>query len=296
MNKNIFLAILAIIFLQQALFSQSLEPSCFQGTVIRHHYYSLSYSEAHEQAEWVYYTLTRAMLRGTATRTDNFKEDPLVASGSAQLLDYKGSGYDRGHLCPAADRRMNGAAMSETFYMSNMSPQHPSFNRGIWRQLEDVVRGWANGYDTIHVVTGGVLLPNLPTIGINGVSIPVFFYKAIYSPYPEGKMIALLLPNEKGTREISDYVISIDSLELLTGIDFFYGLSDDFENNLEKISDGSLWNFTADNFHYASKDNTGKSKTATNIHPCKAITQKGTRCKRGPQENSGYCWQHETKK
>ena len=108
-------------------------PISTTGEIVKHKYYTLSYSEKNEQAEWVFYLLTKANSVGAVERGNNFRPDPSVPTGSASLLDYRNSGYDKGHLCPAADMSFNAQAMSETFYLSNMSPQVPSFNRGIWK-------------------------------------------------------------------------------------------------------------------------------------------------------------------
>ena len=158
--------------------------------VVKHTYYTLSYSEPHEQAEWVYYVLTPKMLLGNVNRTNDFREDLKISTGSAQLKDYKNSGYDKGHLVPANDMRMNNLSMSESFYMSNMSPQFPSFNRGIWKRLETLVNSWAKK-TKIYIVTGGVLTSELSEIGINGVSVPKYFYKVIYDSN-NNKMIAFV--------------------------------------------------------------------------------------------------------
>ena len=114
------------------------------GELVHHPYYSHSYSEQYEQAEWVFYEIKKERVLGLVRRTDNFRSDEKISTNSATLSDYKGSGYDRGHLAPAGDMSFNYTAMSESFYMSNMSPQHPSFNRGIWKMLESLVRELGN--------------------------------------------------------------------------------------------------------------------------------------------------------
>jgi endonuclease G, mitochondrial len=114
-----------------------------KGEIVSHSAIILAYNEEHEQAHWVSYKLTSQMLKGAAKRTDKFKEDPKVSTKSASPTDYRLSGYDRGHLAPAGDFTYDATAMAESFYMSNMSPQIPSFNRGIWKKLEDQVRFWA---------------------------------------------------------------------------------------------------------------------------------------------------------
>lgn len=131
----------------------SLEPKS-PGEIIKHTFYTLAYSEENEQAYGVYYQLTPELINGTQSRTDDFRADPAVSTGSASLNDYKGSGYDRGHLCPAADMALNKTSMSESFFLSNMSPQVPGFNRGIWSSVEDQVRKWALAFDGLDVATG----------------------------------------------------------------------------------------------------------------------------------------------
>jgi endonuclease G len=156
------------------------------------------------------------------------------------LADYKGSGYDRGHLCPAADMKLNEVSISETFFLSNMSPQDPSFNRGIWAKLESLVRDWCLIHDTLYIATGPVFKDNLGAIGADSVTIPGYFYKAIIDG-SKMKTIAFVLPNAKSSNELSSFVITVDSLETLTGIDFFAGLPDQLEKDLESKADFSRW-------------------------------------------------------
>ena len=211
------------------------------GEVRYHTYYSLSYMEEHEQAEWVFYILTPAMVNGTTERKDNFREDPLISTTSATLSDYKGSGYDRGHLAPAKAMSLNETSMSESFYMSNMSPQSPSCNRGKWKSLETKVREWVNKHDTLYVATGAILKDSLGSIGSNNVTIPSYYYKVILCPTPHLKMIAFILPNEKMDLSIDNYITSVDSVESATGIDFFAILPDSIEQELESTSHYSSW-------------------------------------------------------
>lgn len=229
--RNILILIAVLSSL--SLYAQNLLPTSTTGQVIKHTYYTLSYSETHEQAEWVYYELTQALINGSQARTNNFREDPFVTTTTAQLKDYKGSGYDRGHLCPAGDMKLNRVAMSETFYMSNMSPQVPSFNRGIWKKLEAVVRNWGANEGNIYVVTGGVLSTSVGSIGSNNVTVPKYYFKVIYTPSDKGKMIAFILPNEKSSKPLESFVVTVDKVESFTGIDFFPDLNDSLENVLE---------------------------------------------------------------
>ena len=241
--KSITLILTILLYISFASSAQELLPTSTTGEIVKHTYYTLSYSEKDEQAEWVFYILTSEMLNGKQKRTNDFRQDTLITSISAQPLDYKHSGYDLGHLCPAQDMKLNKTSMSESFLISNMSPQKPSFNRGIWKKLEAKVRKWAITEGRIYVVTGGVLTSNKGKIGVDGVSIPKYFYKIIYDPNGQGKMIALLLPNEKGRNPLQTYMVSVDSVESVTGIDFFPALEDSLENRFESQKESSGWVF-----------------------------------------------------
>jgi len=199
---------------------------------IAHQYYTLSYNEDTEQANWVYYKLTADMIVGDTERSSNFRNDPLVTTKSASTKDYTNSGYDRGHLCPAADMKFSEEAMYESFYMSNISPQLPEFNRGIWKELETQVREWAKEKDSLYVVTGPIFDETNIRIGANQVKVPASFYKVLYNPAQQ-QMIAFILPNQASFLPFQRYTSTVDSLEELTGIDFFSQLPDNLENRLE---------------------------------------------------------------
>ncbi|WP_221936595.1 DNA/RNA non-specific endonuclease [Litoribacter populi] len=212
------------------------------GELISHSAYSLSYDEENEQAYWVSYKLTADMLNGGIKRGNNFREDPTVSTSSASPLDYRLSGYDRGHLAPAGDFTYSKTAMDESFYMSNMSPQLPGFNRGIWKKLEDQVRYWAQANEQIFVVTGPVIKENSLTLGQNKVAVPEYFYKVILDIHPpEYKAIAFLMKNEKSNRPLLDFAITVDSLERFAGLDFFPMLPDSLEKRLEKSNNHEIW-------------------------------------------------------
>lgn len=196
--------------------------------IVNHEYYTLSYNEKHEQPNWVQYLVTREMINGPAQRESAFVEDTCVSTLSARSADYKKSGFDRGHLCPAADMRLNNKCMSETFYMSNISPQLHQFNAGVWLDLENYVRSLVDRYDSLYVVTGPVLTDDLPRIHgkYNNVSVPEYFYKIIYSE-KHNWMLGYLVPhktNYKTKKELFMYKVPVDSIESLTQIDFFHGV------------------------------------------------------------------------
>jgi endonuclease G, mitochondrial len=211
--------------------------------IVRHTGYTLSYSEANEQASWVAYALTRGHVEQRGhKRTNKFIEDPEITTGSATNADYKASGYDRGHLAPAADMGWSEITMKESFYFSNMSPQKPEFNRGIWKDLEEQVRTWAIDNETLYITTGPVLVKGLGKVGPNGVSVPRLYYKVILDyTQPELKAIGFIMPNQKSTLPLQHFAVSVDSVERLTGINFFYQLPDDIEKRLEAKVDLSRW-------------------------------------------------------
>lgn len=207
--------------------------------VVRHTWYALGYSEDHEQAEWVAYELTREHLNENwADRPNTFRPDPEVHTESATPRDYNASGYDKGHLCPAADMGFDAAAIDETFFMSNMSPQVPAFNMGIWRELEELTRDWARRFNSLYVVTGPVLSqPGLGQIGFSKVTVPAAYYKVLLAPEQQ-RAIAFILPNAQSDKLVTDFACSIDKVEKATGIDFFprllKGLGEELEGSLDK--------------------------------------------------------------
>ncbi|SMC45789.1 DNA/RNA non-specific endonuclease [Cellulophaga tyrosinoxydans] len=219
-------------------------PSSTTGDVVHHNYYSLSYNEKHEQAEWVAYNLDKSQLTYDDRKRPYFIEDPKVKTKSADWKNYKGSGYDRGHLCPAGDRRFSEYAYNETFYTSNISPQNQEFNAGIWNDLEKQVRYWCKKYNNITVITGGVLENNLRTIGDEDVSVPNYFYKIIARKDGDKiKLIGFLFENKPRNTTLKAQVVSIDEIERRTQIDFFEKLPDSLENMLESSVNTAGWKF-----------------------------------------------------
>lgn len=219
-------------------------PTSTTGQIVHHESYSLSYSEPHEQAEWVAYELKKAHLSHSNFKRPYFEIDKAVKSGAAHWRNYKKSGYDRGHLCPAGDRKYTKTAYNETFLTSNISPQEHSFNAGIWNALEQKVRYWASKYNGVFVVTGGVLHGNMKTIGDEDVSIPNQFYKVLIDNNTgKTKMIAFLMPHENSHQPLYEFVVPVDTIEKLTGIDFFSELDDAVEIKLEASSSYKAWSF-----------------------------------------------------
>ena len=261
-------------------------PSAKEELVMHSHYW-LSYSEQHEQAHWVFYELTREEAIGSFARTDNFRSDPSVSTGSAPLHYYVGSGFDRGHLAPAGDMGFSEEAINESFYMSNMCPQHPSFNRGTWKKLETLVRNWAIQDGNLYIVTGGVLSDDLPFVANTSLSIPELYYKLVLDwDADELRSIAFLLPNRKCSGDLRSYQVSIDSLETLTNIDFFAALPDQVETLFESETTG-LWDFEVE------EPTSQKPSRTTETDFCQGQTLEGKPCTRKTKNESGFCHQHQ---
>ena len=223
--------------------SDTLLPTNNKGLTIKHTYYTLSYSSNDKQAEWVAYSLTPMLINGSQKRASKFKADPLITDPVGPS-SYTKSGYDRGHLCPAADMKLSDVSMNESFYMSNMSPQAPSFNRGIWSKLEDKVRDWALQKNGVYVVTGPLLNKSCGFVA-RSITVPCAYYKIIFKQTKSGvEAIAFMLPNAGSSLPLKEFVISIDELEALTGIDFFAALPDKEEEKFESrvLTNNWQWN------------------------------------------------------
>lgn len=195
---------------------------------ICHNNYAVHYRYDTKTAEFVVERLDRADITGPAKRQNNFGPDPKVDDAKeAQLSDYAGKPYDRGHLSPAANNRANDVQMSESFYLTNMIPQDPGNNRGIWRILEIAVRDFAMTND-IYVVSGTIYDPGYTNIGKN-VGVPTRIWKIVYNA-TNGETIAFLFPNTKlSTKDLPNYAVPVDLIEKLTGIDVFPKLDEKAE-------------------------------------------------------------------
>ncbi len=213
--------------------------------LVRYSYYTISYSNQHQNAEWVAYELLGARLNlSNREERQNFKSDPNVRS-EASSSDYRNSGYDRGHLVPAHDMDFNEQAMSESFYMTNVSPQVPDFNRGIWKSLEGNIRKWAKREKRLYVITGPLLkktVEEADRISPTGPTIPRGFFKIVVD-YEGGekKGIAFMFKNKNIDQPLERFVTTIDLVERYTNLDFFPDLTAADEAAIESVSDISLW-------------------------------------------------------
>ncbi len=225
-------------------------------TLISHRAYCLVYEEEFEQAKWVAHIITPDVMTGRVGRTNDFRIDSLIKSGSSEEEDffiktlqpdssyiYDGFGFDRGHLAPSADFRWSPVALSESYFYSNMSPQRPEFNRGGWADLEDFLRAYVYEKNvSLFVVTGPVLTDSLEVIkrSKNKVKIPDFYFKVAFDE-KNNKGIAFLMPNEELTYPTEYYAKTIDEIEKLTGIDFFANIDQSKQSFFENQKEIEWW-------------------------------------------------------
>ena len=232
-------------------FSKNLE-------IIEHSGMVLGFDCDYKMASWVFHLLTPDVTSGNISRSNDFRLDEKSTCGSAQESDYflrketpdgtfeyDGFGFDRGHLAPSADFRWSANALSESYYYSNMTPQRPEFNRESWASLEGLLRKIVDQEKKqFYVITGPVLHEGLPEIerSANKLKIPELHYKIIVDASTENpRGMAFLMPNKKCEERLSSYVISIDSLERLTGIDFFSTMPTELETKIEQTADFNAW-------------------------------------------------------
>ena len=208
-----------------------------QRELVIHKGYVLSYREVYEQSEFVMYVLNCGDTK--VSRSDDFRPDYSVSTKSATPQDYYKSGYDKGHLAPAADFSYSKELMSESFYMSNMSPQTPGLNRGPWKFLEEYFRNLSEKYDKVYIITGPVLgsddiSDSYKEIGENKVKIPYLFYKCgLFIKDNNYYMISFLMPNEIFSRNFEDYQCTTNDIESLVNMNFFSFIDDEIEEKLE---------------------------------------------------------------
>ena len=195
---------------------------------------------------YVCWSLDADRVNGTVGRSDNFHADPvLTGSCAVEKYDYSGSGYDRGHMCPAADNKNSEVAMDESFCMTNICPQNQSLNRGAWNELEQLCRDWARDYGTIYICCGPIFdSPKHRKIGTRSdvkISVPDRFFKVVLFLGRVSKAIGFIYPNEACYEDIRDYAVSVDEVEEITGMDFFFQLDDELEEQLEKECNPGAW-------------------------------------------------------
>ena len=220
-------------------------PSYISGhPVVQKLGYALSYNLEYVQPDWVAYTLDTEELNTTTTsRSDEFYEELDVIPGSAKLSDYRGIGYDRGHLLSSADRTSSEELNESTFSLLNMSPQNHRYNAGLFLKAEDAERDAARQYGELYIVTGPVFSDNMETIGESEVAVPEAFYKVFLGEDEKGEWhaVGLILPQEYENGNLKPYFVTVDEVEKATGIDFYPSLPDSIEKTVEAEYNLSCW-------------------------------------------------------
>ena len=286
---------LQLAYIRERLKMYALPKMTNEEELIEHQALMLVYSEQHEQAKWVAHIISTEIANGGVSRTNDFRIDPKIKTGSAVQEDYfykyeqggevayNGLGYDRGHLAPSADFRWSKEALSESYFYSNMSPQLGDFNREGWAKLEGMLRAYVYTSEVdLYVITAPILNDDLKVIneGVNKVSIPEYFYKIAYD-IENQKAIAFLAPNKKLEHTLSHYVVSIDSIENITGIDFFHKLPDDIENDIENQTDfmyfvSNLRNIQVEPITNLEKNQINTTQLKGHVNSDKKVTVCGT--------------------
>lgn len=212
--------------------------------IIEHIGYTISYHPYWYIPNWVAYELTDAEVDGLEERSNHFVPDPLVKGDPIVTKDYSNSGYDRGHMAPAADMKWSEQAMKESFYMTNMCPQNHSNNAGDWKDLEEFGRDLARKYKGIYICCGPIVTDTTITIGVyHRIVVPQSFFKAFLRQKDDGNWTAIgfIMPNAAGNKPLMTYMRSVDEIEQIIGFDLFYSLPDSIENIIESDYNISDW-------------------------------------------------------
>lgn len=206
-----------------------------QGQVIHRTGYTLAYDAKTRTPQWVAWELTKKETQGTVERSNDFQPDPDVKGAKVVTKDYSHSGYDRGHMAPAADMKWSKKAMMESFYMSNICPQDHNLNTSDWSELENKSRQWARRYGKVYIVCGPIYNGKRNEyIGDHRVKVPDAFFKVVLINEKKKQCaMGFYFENEAGERKLQEYLVPVDRLEQLTGMDFFSALPDNLEDRLE---------------------------------------------------------------
>ena len=206
-----------------------------QGQVIHRTGYTLAYDAKTRTPQWVAWELTKKETQGTEERSNDFQPDPDVKGAQVVTKDYTHSGYDRGHMAPAADMKWSKKAMKESFYMSNICPQDHNLNTSDWSELENKSRQWARRYGKVYIVCGPIYNGKRNEyIGDHRVKVPDAFFKVVLINEKKKQCaMGFYFENEAGERKLQEYLVPVDRIEQLTGMDFFSALPDNLEDRLE---------------------------------------------------------------
>ena len=206
-----------------------------QGQVIHRTGYTLAYDAKTRTPQWVAWELTKKETQGTEERSNDFQPDPDVKGAKVVTKDYSHSGYDRGHMAPAADMKWSKKAMKESFYMSNICPQDHNLNTSDWGELDNKSRQWARRFGKVYIVCGPIYNGKRNEyIGDHRIKVPDAYFKVVLINEKKKQCaMGFYFENEAGERKLQEYLVPVDRLEQLTGMDFFSALPDNLEDRLE---------------------------------------------------------------
>lgn len=220
-------------------------PAISDGeTILRRTAYTVSYDADTKLPRWVAWHLTAEHTDGDYNRDGlKFAEDYDVAEPRATNDDYRNSGYDRGHLCPSGDNKWSREAQVQSFLYTNCCPQTHRLNAGDWNELEQRCRKWASDFGGIYIVSGPILDAGKKhkTIGPHKVVVPERFFKVVLCMAGTPMAIGFVCDNDESGKTLSDYVVTVDEVERLTGLDFFPSLPDDVEKKVEAEASLNDW-------------------------------------------------------
>ncbi|MGN1173583.1 MAG: DNA/RNA non-specific endonuclease [Muribaculaceae bacterium] len=213
-----------------------------QENIVEYSGMTVSFNPRLHIPNWVAWELTADETDGEEPRYDKFTCDENVP-GCPDDWDYKYTGYDRGHMAPAADMKWNEQAMKESFFLTNICPQAPDLNRGSWKKLEEKCRLLAKKDSSVIIICGPILTDEIKEyLGDNKVAVPQRFFKVILSPFEDkNSAIAFIMPNAKVIGGMQPCAVTIDSVETVTGHDFFSNLPDDIEDLIESQCNFNAW-------------------------------------------------------
>lgn len=229
--------------------------------------YITSYNSSTRNPNWVAWHLTREHTDGMYSRKGvPYYDDCGMAIGIASFSPeiVRGSYFvdmeapaprqehsdwrehpadiDHGHLCPAADCKWDKGAMNQSFLLTNMCPQNHGLNGGDWDKLENKCRSWAKRFGDVYIVAGPIFYDGVKTtFGDNEIAIPDAFFKVVLCLNGTPKALGFVFPNEDAKHDLNYYVVTVDEVEEITGLDFFSSLDDEVENDVESKSDLSMW-------------------------------------------------------
>lgn len=221
-------------------------PKDMSNEVLTNDAMTVYFNPKHHIPNCVIYELTETEVTISdspgAEKRKNYDYDKNPATrNSPEKWDYRGSGYDRGHMAPAMDMKWSSEAMRQCFYMTNMCPQDHDLNGGAWRLLEEKIHHWGKRDKRLIIATGPIMGKSMKTTGKScAVAIPEAFYKVVYAP-TQGRAIGFIYPNEPVSGSFKKRAVTVDEVERLTGLDFFPSLPDNIENALERHADPDHW-------------------------------------------------------